>query len=116
MSISKELLSEVLGEDINDIVNDKTTPKNIFQYEIKKRMLDGSGVAYREINIHELANKCKEWALQQGHILSSWETNPNSGVEAYCRSSNVDRFPFQSTTEPEAIFKACNWILGNKEA
>ena len=34
---SKELLSEVLAEKVTDIVNDKTTHKNMLQYEIKKK-------------------------------------------------------------------------------
>ena len=122
--ISKELLSEVLVEDINDIVNDKTTPKNLFQYEIKKIMLDGSNVAYREINIHELAFKCKEWALRNNFcIISATFTSEEDDIEenlikdvnyAWAELHNEDKL-FRADTEPKAIFKACQWILDNKD-
>ena len=76
--ISKELLSEVLAEKVTDIVNDKTTPKNMFQYEIEKRMLDNSGIAYQEINIYELAHKnLKQWAkLKNTFDIIDWSEEP----------------------------------------
>ena len=48
--------------------------------------LIGDGSEYR-LNIHELAHKCKEWACTYKYLLES------------------------GSTEPEAIFKACQWIL-----
>lgn len=111
MNVSKELLSEVLEVEVFDIVNDKNTPINMFQYEIKKRMLDGSEVAFREINIYELAYKCKEWAnITKNVYLSSGFNEMDKKWEAM-----MMQHTFPASTEPEAIFKACQWILDNKD-
>jgi hypothetical protein len=113
-------LSEVLEVEVFDIVNDKNTPINMFQYEIKKRMLDGSGVAYREINIHELAHKCKEWGVAQQlkhnfHIsVATHKGSEYSATIAYW-SDQLKNESFRASSEPEAVFKACQWILDNKD-
>lgn len=107
--ISKELLSEVLGYKISKAyIEDTQSVKylNVF--------LDGDDTGiYDSINIHELAHKCKEWAYKQGFLL-------NSDSLGYCLHGcyeediiKVDQ-EWKSDTEPEAIFKACEWILENK--
>ena len=65
--ISKELLSEVLGAGVE--FNEEDVPLlNTVRYEIV-RGLGARGKA--NLNIHELAHKCKEWALGRGcEILS----------------------------------------------
>ena len=70
--ISKELLSDVLYVRINDIVNSITTPSNLFGYEIKTGCSNhlGDDTEYRQINIHELAHKCKDWAYSEGYEIS----------------------------------------------
>ena len=100
--ISKELLSEVLREDIK-----------VFR-------VDGSHVEYQyysedgfddNINIFELAHKCKEYAYVNGFKLSSVKVD-----ERWCcydSSTNVN-FGYFGDTEPKAIFKACQWILDQK--
>lgn len=61
------------------------------------------------INIYELANKCKEWAFIQGYAL-------NSNFRGYCDICDTGFLEgFEAETEPEAIFKACEWILEIKE-
>ena len=106
--VSKELLSEVLNDyKLIDNIEDDF-------------WISGVNLGYKQkevasfINIYELAHKCKEWALEKGHILLSWEANPVSGVECYCKSNNINRYPFKADTEPGAIFKACQYILDNK--
>ncbi len=109
--ISKELLNEVLGYETSYIKMVGT--KLCFSCHIK----GGSN-----INIYELAHKCKEWAFSYkfdfeiiriknvknyGKIfirIHTIHTNQCNGKEFY---------PFDR--EPEAIFKACQWILDNKE-
>ena len=109
--ISKELLNEVLGYKASYIQIVGT--KLCFSCHIK----GGSN-----INIYELAHKCKEWAFSYkfdfeiiriknvknyGKIfvrVHTIHTNQCNGKEFY---------PFDR--EPEAIFKACQWILDNKE-
>ena len=65
-------------------------------------------------NIYELANKCKEWARLKGRSLRS---NPSwDDCKKYeCDDRDYDDMPmFIEYTEPEVIFKACQWILDNK--
>ena len=107
--ISKELLNEVLGYEASYIQIVGT--KLCFSCHIK----GGSN-----INIYELAHKCKEWAYKQGYAILSG--NSAYGIGAFfcsCKgwlSENYDkRIEISHNTEPEAIFKACQWILNNKE-
>lgn len=76
--ISKELLSEVLGINIGTYYCDDQL------YEDKYWVDDTQSTPYlvwnvmgqwHNIDIYELAHKCKEWAMNENYILSS-ETNP----------------------------------------
>jgi len=112
--ISKELLSEVLGENIDTIVL------------INNKLHIGNSVMVGEINIHELAHKCKEWASKQGRYFIFTRTNLETnnlhiGAIAYIsdefyingawKSKEWDSFKAKS--EPEAIFKATQYIYDN---
>jgi len=98
--MNKELLAEVLKD--NEITH--------WDYEIK---IENNLVYYcgghKSINIYELAHKCKEWAYKNGYELMS--------SIAYCcidHKSFAESVFFTEDTEPETIFKACQWILDNK--
>ena len=116
--ISKELLSSVLGLTVvkglelegivlwyNGIVNINNQPP--YAKELN-------------INSYELAHKCKEWAVNLSpnkHALSSyprWGDIRNykkiNGSYYICQHL-VSGAQFEAETEPEAIFKACQWIL-----
>lgn len=120
--ISKELLSEVLNienERISRTV-DKFCFPNTNTIAVQYYMTDG----WQHINIYELAHKCKEWAYKKEYALtpmndfgfgnkdtdnfkSYWTScyinlRPSNGTHLYC---------VEMTSEPEAIFKACEWIL-----
>ena len=75
-----------------------------------------------EYNIYELAHKCKEWALSKGYILmSSPRTSTSFATCEFCKNGECDYEDdlwndFRADTKPEAIFKACQWILNNKES
>ena len=114
--ISKELLSEVIEIKQNRIGILKQL-KNEIQYST-------SGGYVSLINVYELAHKCKEWAVKQNeeyiNILNISSGVSNGGTK-YCDMSlqlfdnedNIDNINerFTADTEPEAIFKACEWIL-----
>ena len=107
MEISKELLSEVYNFDIKDIIllgTDDVT------YEVRFNGLK-NGLKYNIINIYELAHKCKEWALsKECELLSCIRDENTSLCDIY--SDVLDcKFTHYANTEPEAIFKACEWIL-----
>jgi len=84
----------------------------------KELLSDVTGQISLGYNVHELAYKCKVWAKQKNIILVS---NLRVNDEAQCVLHDVsDLLDIKelhsciSPTEPEAIFKACEWILENK--
>lgn len=100
--ISKELLSEVLK--IDDIVH---IQKEGINYLFISRANNPAVI----INIYELAHKCKEWAnITKGKYLSSGYNEFDKKWEAM-----MMQYTFPADTEPEAIFKACKWILDNNK-
>ena len=115
--ISTELLSEVLCVHVRD---DWYFDCEILVYTYDKIL--GLNENYKaEINIYELAHKCKEWALSEGYIIEV-------GVHPTIKKDRSDRDYFYKITtdrgqrliskfveiiktEPEAIFLACELIL-----
>jgi len=82
-------------------------------------------------NIYELAHKCKEWGKQEGFQISScipivadedgyqiFHKNYQAYIFIFTGKDESPRqvlFPsFIGGIEPEAIFKACQWILDNE--
>ena len=71
---------------------------------------------------HCLSNKCKEWALSKGYILMSKpRTSSSFATCVFCKNGKCDYEDdlwndFRAGTEPEAIFKACEWILNQKDS
>ena len=104
---SKELLSEVLGLKTNLVEIDEAR-NNVFYYCNKFGRITG------EINIYELAHKCKEWALSKNYeIESSLFVDGNKKRIGYSQVLRKESPMLQKTadTEPKATFKACEWIM-----
>ena len=107
MGISKELLSIILGEKAYDI---KCVSDNIISFYTDYDQ-------YEEINIYELAHKCKVWAILNHYdftILIDTIVIYNEGIQIYTIYNTLedDNFiPF----DPIYEIKACQWILENKE-
>ena len=106
--ISKELLSEVLNLNITYI--ERCNNSIIYKISVYDRE--------EEVNIYELAHKCKEWAYSQGYIISSGLTpvlgvNKDGWAEVFSSSTPLDGklHTFKQLSEPEAVFKACEWIF-----
>ncbi len=97
--ISEKLLSEVLDEEVIRLgsFNTPTLEVEVQRYSYKE---------WLNINIHELAHKCKEWALQYKYELLSGYLSGNGYVVVM-----EQRITWYADTEPEAIFKACEYIL-----
>ena len=103
MSISKELLNEVLGYEASYIQTVGT--KLCFSCHIK----GGSN-----INIYELAHKCKEWAFNNGYYLNIYNDAIDVVLKKSCKIvENITDGSFRYS--PMLVFKACQWILDNKE-
>ena len=118
---SKELLSEVLHMklELGDI--DRYYLIKDERHLLRLILTDKTDCWNYDINIYELAHKCKEWALSKGYIIEV-------GVHPTIKKDRTDRDYFYIITtdrgqqlvpkfveiiktEPEAIFKACEWIL-----
>lgn len=117
--ISKELLSVVMGDKIekvrilNNIVH-------IYYINDKQEYF---------INIYELAYRCREWARNNEYEVSAClpvvQDDTGAQVFNYWYKSYIHKFEIGSygppeqflnfnvnaSSEPEAIFKACEWIL-----
>ena len=121
--ISRELLSEVLGTktiQMNPILENN----NMVGYLVygSQDTITQIRSNHKQINIYELAHKCKEWASKLGFHLTSHTISYEAVLsKGYCQTHHVHHIdresdkPFRGLTEPEAIFKACQWILDNKE-
>ena len=114
--IGKELLSEVLGRYVVEFKNESwLKSNNTIVYTLKDEESEDF------INIYEFAHKCKEWAYANKFKLKSGIYTTNGGENFGGYETNVyhcNKFgskEFSADTEPEAIFKACQWILDNKE-
>ena len=105
------LLSEVLGIEILSFKEVKQTSFIRYKFNAIGETRDSS------INVYELAHLCKIWALNHRYILLS-KPRTNSSF-ASCSFDKIgkcnyeDDFynDFRAETEPNAIFKACLWIL-----
>ena len=101
--ISKELLSVVLKKRPIDILRfGKET-------ELGKEWIEAGYSKSGNIgafNIHELAHMCKEWSYCKRYFLSTGKDI----MGYFCLDRERSR-SFIADTEPEAIFKACEWIL-----
>ena len=110
--ISKELLSAILGLHcgIKSIKNSEV----IYWFDCIGEIREHS------INIYELAHKSKEWAVNLSpnkHALSSYprwgdiRNYKKTNGSYYICQHLVSGVQFEAESEPEAIFKACQWIL-----
>ena len=109
--ISRELLNEVypIDETTETYVGIQESTGRIMWF--RKEYND----CISEINIHKVAHKCKEWAIKySGWTLQSYTNERGSGI---CRIKVGDGQEINkliASSEPEAIFKACEWIMENK--
>ncbi|MDD5360401.1 MAG: hypothetical protein PHI79_07080 [Sulfurovaceae bacterium] len=105
--ISKKLLSEVLRTDIYQI---GAGNENHVSFWTMSR--DDNEKHYTTINAYELAHKCKEWAVKNNNI-QLWSYIYDRGARCSLHGGNYTKY-FDEESEPEVIFKACQWILDNK--
>ena len=106
------LLSEVLGEEYS--LNEFPDGYSI-NYKTTLVLSKYSGVEF--INIYELAHKCKEWAYERDFYIYSIFTFAGEGACYVTKDDEIQKrlATFAGDSEPEAIFKACQWILDNKD-
>ena len=108
--ISKELLSEVLQQNVISVYERRN------QHRYKTSSVNGPWTSGSDVplpNIYELANRCKEWAHSQNFMIQSYLYNTKARADLLS-SCDVDE-KFQADTEPEAVFRACEWILKEQQ-
>jgi hypothetical protein len=113
--MTEKLFSKVLKKDIRSIEITGNTMH--YTYSLSPDLIQASTES-GSINVYELAFKCKEWAESNGYVLESSTFN----LEGFCsikwigsgRLKSIPWEPQPSSTEYEAIFRACQWILDNK--
>ena len=119
--ISKELLSEILGFEVSGFY---LAPNKTF-IEVYDEARD------ERISIYELALECKKWAFLKWYDIETsldslgLDENGNTIYAGYAFLSSMknkeqilDRNKyikeFDASSESEAVFKACEWILENQ--
>lgn len=116
MEVSEDLLKKILNKEVS--IWDKNEIKdNILEIGIH---LPSGGRLYKELNVYELAYKCKEWAKEIGYTIISGYDNDymgekyNKRVFGYCCQIQDKEFnikDFYEEDELNAIIKACQYIL-----
>ena len=117
--ISKELLEAVLGYPkmvitnvpyiINIIGKPYLFPDNTENIWFNT---DNVGLGVCKINKYVFAFKCKEWAYSTYGIMIQSYPYCGKGRADAIKGLKVDE-AFKEKTEPEAIFKAAQWVLDN---
>ena len=119
--LSKELLSEILTDtqhmDVEKIIEvNKSGNEVYFTASVMNVNTKTYATIKRYFNIHELAHECKEWASEMEYSLDS-VIEHIADIRFCIATDRLGNYKtFNDEAEPEAIFKACQWILDNKEA
>ncbi len=106
MIISKELLSEVLGERVYkvEIVD---TGVRIFPFE------DIEG--HEEINIHELAYKCKIKAIERGYVIIEYPNFVTIHKDGKKEITEKFNDVLSEHFRDERVFRATQWIYDKEK-
>ena len=111
---SKELISKVLKVKVSDSKDFCLCLENS---NIEYGKVEKYGTNRENINIYELAHKCKKWAFKQGYELFSRILSNDNQRRGNCLVIRVESDPetvltiSNAETEPEAIFKATSYIM-----
>lgn len=117
--ISKELLSEVLNFDsIYNVENGVTSCRNVTAFAtIKITYFIGKEdePKYKHVNVHELAHKCKEWAVKKGYVLIEYPLIVKIHKEGEIEATESISDLTTTLHAPLRVFEACQWILERKD-
>jgi len=111
---SKELLSAVLDCEIEDsVIEDNTIwPLEFSSWRKGEMQLCNCKKYPRGINIYELMNVMKEYIKSQNLMIIVYHHLDTVAVEIVQNQKSIYTSPGMSVyTEPEAVTKACEWIL-----
>ena len=105
LKISKELIKNVLTKETEYLSDDFT-----FSPEDNYILFVDEGESQFEVNLDTFARLCKEWAYSTYGIMIQSYPYCGKGRADAIKGLEVDEV-FKENTEPEAVFKACEWIL-----
>lgn len=109
--MTRELFIEIFETDIravNNIENYDVIIEDEEVYLLNRNTL----FILDEICIYKAQHKCKEWAYKNGYSLSSEYLNVYSECVIDKHNDGIGE-AFESDTEPEAVFKATQWVYDN---
>lgn len=99
------LLSAVLDIKVYSFKESKQPPTIRYKFDSKGE------IKYNTVNVYELSNLCKIWALEhECELVSSIRSKTGALCDIYSNKYNC-KFTHCAVTEPYAIFKACLWLL-----
>jgi hypothetical protein len=115
--VSRELLEAVIGKAYVPRIVEKIEIDDgnvTTYYTCSKKPMTCLGY---EINIYRFAHMCKKWALANGWVFQVRTGNTLSVIDILNDKNKELHTTKQITAnaEPEAIFKACEWVLNRKE-
>lgn len=108
LKISKELIRNVLEKETENLPDDFT-----FDIIDNYIIFADDGECMFEVNIYELAHKCKEWSLTMGYFIYS--TNELAFIKTLSLETLDIVFSNGDMNECECILKACEWIFKQGE-
>ena len=106
--ISKKVLSAVIGKEIVKVT--------FYDHQVEFRFNEcqENGLIYDTINVFELMNLCKIWAINEYNIITATRVYGDDMFMVILRE-NDDHVNFirkyTKKTEPKAVFRACKYIL-----
>jgi hypothetical protein len=121
--ITKELLSEVLKDKVRRVtVTGTLVSYGLHKWDDKHNPSDKQwGKIVSTLNIYELTDKCKKWAYIFGYEIASYKRIGNFQTKGlyttvvHTTTRRVFEAEVITTTEPDTVFAACQWILDNKD-
>jgi len=113
--ISKELMSNILsdiqGMDVKEVIEVYKSDNEVYYIASVLNINTKEYTTIRRyFNIYELAHTCKEWAFKKGYELSS-RLDKQAIATAILWLDFAECTVQNQNTEPDAIFKVCQWIL-----
>lgn len=112
---SRELLSNVFNTNVDKNSISIDADNCISFNSGKEKVYPYFLISPKLINIYELAHKCKEWAFNQNYTIrtAKWDKDYYE-AKILGHYLTTKKKLIKAITEPEAVFKACDYILKEK--